>query len=164
MGQVTAPGTSHEPALATVEMLCERLGELGLPVGPDTARELVRAILALEAPRVEAHVRDALETSLDTIRIATQSALGVLAATERLPTPAARPNPPKPVLDQPVARRTPAHGSRPPMSRTPLPPKRKSGEHPGDRPGPGPAAQDPRHGRDDTEGGERRPVFKRPRR
>ncbi len=62
MSQVTAPSASHEPGLSTVEMVCERLGELGLPVGPDTARELVRAILELETPRVEAHVRDAIET------------------------------------------------------------------------------------------------------
>ena len=159
MSQVTAPSASHEPGLSTVEMVCERLGELGLPVGPDTARELVRAILELETPRVEAHVRDAIETSLDTIRIATQSALGVLAATERLPPHPVPPGPPKPVLDAPHNRKTPAQGSRVPAARAAVP-KRKAGEQSGERPRPAP---EPPRVRDEFDGGEHRPVFRRPR-
>ncbi len=62
-------------------MVCDRLAELGLAVGPDTARALLREILAAEAPRVDARLRDALDTSLQTIRIATQSAMGLLATT-----------------------------------------------------------------------------------
>src|SRR5689334_25325551 len=88
----------HEPGLGTVELLCERLGELGLPIGPDTAREILRAVLAVEAPRMDAHVREALQTSIDTIRIAAQAASGVLGST----APAdSRPLPPSPkaVLD-----------------------------------------------------------------
>ena len=41
-----AGAVAHEPGLRTVELLCERLGELGLPIGPDTAREILRAVLA----------------------------------------------------------------------------------------------------------------------
>ncbi|MGH7497875.1 MAG: hypothetical protein ACREL3_03375 [Gemmatimonadales bacterium] len=159
MSQVTAPSVSHDPGLDTVEMVCERLGEMGLPVGPDTARELVRAVMELEAARVEAHVRDALETSLETIRVATQSAMGVLAATERLPPRNLPSGPPKPVLDPPVNRKTPAQGSRIPAARGPVP-KRKAGEQSGERPRPAP---EPPRVRDEYDGGEHRPVFRRPR-
>ena len=48
------PVPIHEPSLETVELLCERLGELGLPVGVDTAREILRAVLAIESPRMDA--------------------------------------------------------------------------------------------------------------
>lgn len=160
MSQVTAPSPSHEPSLRTVEMICERLGEMGLPIGPDTARELVRAVLDLETPRVEAHVRDALQTSLETIRIATQSALGVLTATERIPTPPVPPAQPKPVLDPRINRKTPAQGSRIPAVRSPAP-KRKPGEQSGERARP-PAPEPPRQ-RDEFSGDEHRPVFRRPR-
>ncbi len=73
MGEPT-PAEDHEPGLSAVELLCERLGEIGMPIGAATAREILRAVLALEAPRMEAHIREALQTSLDTIRIAAQSA------------------------------------------------------------------------------------------
>ncbi|HEY8256489.1 MAG TPA: hypothetical protein VIG08_02420 [Gemmatimonadales bacterium] len=163
MKDIIAPVMSHEPDLSTIEMVCERLGELGLPVGPDTARELIRAVLQMESPRVEAQVRDALETSLETIRIAAQSAKGILAATERISAPAPA-ELPKPVLDRPYHRKTPAQGSRAVSTRTP-PPKRRPGEQSGERVLPPPApAPEPRRARDDFDGDETRPVFRRPRR
>ena len=158
MSQPTTTGMSHEPSLETIEMVCERLGEQGMPIGPDTARELARAILEMEAPRMEAHIRDALETSLDTIRVATQSALGVLASTERLPAGPIPAPAPKPVLDPSHNRRTPAQGIRPLGVRNPLP-KRKPGEVPVERPLP----PEPRVGRDEFSGDEDRPIFRRPR-
>ncbi len=162
MNQAGFSGISHEPELRTIEMVCERLGELGMPIGPDTARDLARAILEMEAPRMEAHVRDAIETSLDTIRTATQSAMGVLAATERLPAPAVPPGPPKPVLEQPPNRKTPAQGAR--MIRNPIP-KRRPGEPSGERPLlPAPPPPAPRKIRDEFNDDEDRPVFRRPRR
>ena len=163
MSQVTTPGRTHEPALRTIEMVCERLGELGLPVGPDTARELLLAILEMEAPRLEAHVRDALETSLETIRVATQSAMGVLKSTERLPPRPVPPAPPKPVLDPPHNRKTPSHGVRVAAARNPVP-KRKAGEQSGERPQPQSAPPEPRRTRDEFDPDENRPVFRRPRR
>ena len=166
MNDISAPVRSHEPDLSTIEMVCERLGELGLPVGPDTARELVRAILQMESPRVEAQVRDALETSLETIRIAAQSAKGILAATERISAPAPGESP-KPVLDRPY-RKTPAHGSRVVGPRTPPPPRRKPGEQSGERRVPPSASAPPppvtrSRVRDEFDGDEDRPVFRRPR-
>ena len=112
----------------------------------------------IEAPRIDGHLRDALETSLDTIRIATQSAMGVLAATERLAGQAPQPAPPKPVLDRPLNRNTPAQGSRIPAPRVP---KRKSGEHRASDPGT--VAPPPPRSRDEFDGDEQRPVFRRPR-
>jgi hypothetical protein len=160
MSQTTTHVT-HEPSLETIEMVCERLGEQGMPIGPDTARDLARAILEMEAPRMEAHVRDAIETSLDTIRIATQSALGVLTSTERLTVRVTPPGPPKPVLDPQYNRKTPAQGVRPVGIRNPIP-KRKAGEQSGERQLP--PAPPPRRARDEFNDDENRPVFRRPRR
>ncbi len=81
---------AHEPSLHTIEMVCDRLGEMGLAVGPDTARDLVRAVLAAEAPRVDARLREVLDTALETIRVAAQAAMGVLATTSPAAAPAQR--------------------------------------------------------------------------
>jgi hypothetical protein len=137
----------HEPSLGTVELLCERLGELGLPIGPDTARDILRAVLAAEAPRMEAHVRDALQTSLDTIRIAAQAGLGALTTTTPVQTRPLPTSPPKPVLDPPPRR-------PPPTAATPRPtPARRPTPRRNPQPDPG----------DDDLDGEKRPVFRRPR-
>lgn len=161
MNQATTRVT-HEPSLETIEMVCERLGEQGMPIGPDTARDLARAVLEMEAPRMEAHVRDAIETSLETIRVATQSAQGVLSSTEKLTVRVTPPGPPKPVLDPQFNRRTPAQGVRPPVGiRNPVP-KRKAGEQSGERQLP--PAPAPRRVRDEFNDDEDRPVFRRPRR
>lgn len=136
----------HEPGLRAVELLCERLGELGLPIGPDTARELLRSVLALEMPRMEAEVHEALQTSIETIRVAAQSASGVLATVDPVQTrPKARAVPPEPVLD-PVPRRQ----AQPPTPR-PNPARRPAARRSSDG-----------EGGDDLNG-EKRPVFRRPR-
>jgi hypothetical protein len=139
------PAEDHEPGLSAVELLCERLGEIGLPIGAGTAREILRAVLALEAPRMEAHIHEALQTSLDTIRTAAQSASGVLASTEPVRTRPEPKEPPKPVLDPPPRRATSTPTPKPGANRRPA--KRNS---------------DP--GLDDGLEGEKRPVFRRPRR
>ena len=144
MSLTVTPATAHEPSLATVEMLCERLGELGLPIGPDTARDLLHAVLDMEAPRMDAHIREAIQTSLDTIRIAAQSADGVLASTAPVDTRVAAASL-RPVLD-PVPRRvTPAATPRPGAGRRPI------------------AKRGPDADLGDELGGESRPVFRRPR-
>ena len=137
-----APAQSpHEPGLESVELLCERLGELGLPIGADSAREILRAVLALETTRMDAHVREALQTSLETIRVAAQSASGVLASVTPVQTrPKAR-DAPEPVLDPAPRRAAPSSSPRP------TPPRR-------------PAARRPD---DDNTDEETRPVFRRPR-
>jgi hypothetical protein len=141
------PAPIHEPSLQTVELLCERLGELGLPVGVDTAREILRAVLAIESPRMDARVREALQTSLETVRVAAQSALGVLTSTTPVQARSQAPAANKPVLD-PAPRRanqapSPPPPPRPAPNRRPAP-KRNSGD-------------------DDEMGGEARPVIRRPR-
>src|SRR5919197_3400313 len=139
------PLAGFQPSIQTVELLCERLGELGYPIGAETARELLRAVFASEAPRLDARVRDALNTSLDTIRIATQSAIGVLGATAPV-TPAPRALSPADTPTPRVARKTPAAGvarvGRPSGSR------RKVEEKVDDLPPSGPA----KRGRDDLDG------------
>ena len=128
--------SGHEPGIQTVEMVCDRLAELGVAVGPDTARELVRAVLAAEAPRVDARLREVLDTALETIRVAAQAAMGVLATTS--PT------------------RSASSGSPPPAHAPP--PRRSSKPHPAPPPRP-----EPRSAPHDSDDGERRPVFRRPR-
>ena len=137
------PTPVHEPSLRTVEMLCERLGELGLPIGADTARDILRAVLAIESPRMEARVREALQVSLETVRVAAQSALGVLTSTTPVPAHAPAPAPNKPVLDPPPRRASQTATPRPAPSRRPVA-KRNSGD-------------------DEDLGGEARPVIRRPR-
>ena len=137
------PAPIHEPSLETVELLCERLGELGLPVGVDTAREVLRAVLAIEAPRMDARVREALQVSLETVRVAAQSAVGVLNSTTPVPSRSQPPAANKPVLDPAPHRASPAATPRPAPGRRPAT-KRNSGD-------------------DDELGGEARPVIRRPR-
>jgi len=124
----------YEPDLGTVELVCERLGEIGHQIGPDTARSLVRAIVQREALRVDARMREAIEISLQTIKVAAQSAIGVLAATTPVEQPAAseKASPPAPGVT--------SSGRRPIIKRKPPP--------------------EPPEGPND---GERRPVFRRPR-
>ncbi len=137
------PVPIHEPSLETVELLCERLGELGLPVGVDTAREILRAVLAIESPRMDARVREALQISIETVRVAAQSALGVVNSTTPVPSPSPAPVTNKPVLDPAPRRATPVGTPRPAPNRRPVA-KHNSGD-------------------DDELGGEARPVIRRPR-
>jgi hypothetical protein len=127
-------------------MLCDRLAEMGLAVGPDTARALLREVLAAEAPRMDARLRDALDTTLQTIRIAAQSAMGLLATTSS----DARPREPAPSEQLHVSRRPPAQQPSAHAPRKTPPPaeaKRPSG---------------PRRPRVELDEDERRPVFRRP--
>jgi hypothetical protein len=138
---------AHEPSLHTVEMVCDRLAELGVAVGPDTARELVRAVLTAEAPRVDARLREALDTALETIRVAAQAAMGVLATTS--PT-APRPRPPE-ARPAAAARSSGQHRERQPQPPAAAPPQ------------PPPPRPEPKRVRDDFGDDEHRPVFRRPR-
>ncbi len=107
--------SDYEADVRTVEMVCDRLADLGLAIGPQTARELIRMVVATERPRIESRLREQLETQLRTIRVATQSAMGVLAATMPEAEPPAAPER-KPAAPRPPApaRRTPPTGqSRP---------------------------------------------------
>lgn len=126
----------HEPSLHTVEMVCDRLAEMGVAVGPDTARDLVCAVLTAEAPRVDARLREVLDTALETIRVAAQAAMGVLATT----SPAAQ-RPPEPEFQAEPARR----------EKPPAPPLAQ------------PARPEPKRPRGEFDDEDRRPMFRRPR-
>jgi hypothetical protein len=151
MNEITQPIPGHEPSLHTVEMVCDRLASLGLQVGPDTARDLVRAVLAAEAPRVDARLREALDTTLQTIRVAAQAAMGVLATTSP-----AEPRRPVPAKSEPAE--APSARAHPPA-----PPRRPGGRiSQPRRVEPEAPPPPPRRPREDEEV-ERRPVFRRPR-
>jgi len=150
MSELTQRMAGHEPSLQTVEMVCDRLAELGLAVGPDTARALIREVLMLEAPRVDARLRDALDTALQTIRIAAQSAMGLLATTAS----EGRPKEPAPPEQLHVSRRPPPPPpAAQPLRKAPPPPEQKKAE---------PRQSGPRRPRIDPDEDERRPVFRRP--
>jgi len=150
MSEMIQRMAGHEPSLQTVEKVCDRLAELGLAVGPDTARALIREVLAMEAPRVDARLRDALDTTLQTIRIAAQSAMGLLATT----VSEGRPKEPAPPEQLHVSRRPPPQqAAAPPPRKTPPPTEQKRPE---------PRQSGPRRPRIDPDDDERRPVFRRP--
>jgi hypothetical protein len=148
--EVTRRMTGPEPSLQTVEMLCDRLAELGLAVGPDTARTLLREVLAAEAPRVDARLRDALDTTLQTIRIAAQSAMGLLATTAS----EGRSKEPAPAEQLHVSRRPPPQAAAPPRRAPAAPPPEPKK--------PEPRQSGPRRPRVELDDEERRPVFRRP--
>jgi outer membrane biosynthesis protein TonB len=150
MSELTQRMAGHEPSLQTVEMVCDRLAELGLAVGPDTARALIREVLTAEAPRVDARLRDALDTALQTIRIAAQSAMGLLATTAS----EARPKEPAPQEQLHVSRRPPPQQPAAQSPRKPPPPPEPKKAEP--RP------SGPRRPRIEIDEDERRPVFRRP--
>src|SRR5690349_15663051 len=81
MNDLAKMAADHEPAVETIELLCDQLADLGLAVAPETARDLIRTVLAAEAIRLDTRWRGELGASLDTIRIAAQAALGMLNAT-----------------------------------------------------------------------------------
>lgn len=154
MSETTQKIGGYEPSVRTVEMVCDRLAELGLAIGPDTARTLVREVLAAEGPRIDARLREAIDTALQTIKVAAQSAMGLLAASagearakEPQPAPeqlhvSRRPPPPQPQAAQQAARKT-----------APPPPEPKRAE---------PRPSGPRRPKADYEDEERRPMFRRP--
>lgn len=143
----------YEPSVRTVEMVCDRLAELGLAIGPDTARALVREVLAAEGPRIDARLRESIDTALQTIKVAAQSAMGLLATSGG----EARAKEPPPAPEQlHVSRRPPAPPLQAPQpaARKPAPaaePKRSE-----------PRQSGPRRPKVDFEDEERRPMFRRP--
>ena len=151
MSEMSQRMAGHEPSLQTVEMVCDRLAELGLAIGPDTARALIREVLTAEAPRVDARLRDALDTALQTIRIAAQSAMGLLATTAT----EGRPKEPAPPEQLHVSRRPPPQqpAANLPRKVPPPPLEQKKVE---------PRQSGPRRPRIDPDEDERRPVFRRP--
>ena len=141
MSQTSQRIGAYEPSVRTVEMVCDRLAELGLAIGPDTARALVREVLAAEGPRIDARLRESIDTALQTIKVAAQSAMGLLATSGG--EARAKEPPPAPQAPQPAARK--------PAPAPPAEPKRSE-----------PRQSGPRRPKVDFEDEERRPMFRRP--
>jgi hypothetical protein len=155
MSETTQKIGGYEPSVRTVEMVCDRLAELGLAVGPDTARALVREVIAAEGPRVDARLRDSLDTALQTIKVAAQSAMGLLAATSTDP----RQKEPAPAEQLHVSRRPPAQQAPPAAPRRTAPPPPPPAPEPKKAE---PRQSGPRRQRPEFEEEERRPMFRRP--
>jgi hypothetical protein len=142
---------AYEPSVRTVEMVCDRLAELGLAIGPDTARALVREVLAAEGPRIDARLRESIDTALQTIKVAAQSAMGLLATSGG----EARAKEPPPAPEQlHVSRRPPAPQAPQPAARKSAPPAEPKRSEP--------RQSGPRRPKVDFEDEERRPMFRRP--
>ena len=153
MSQTSQRIGAYEPSVRTVEMVCDRLAELGLAIGPDTARALVREVLAAEGPRIDARLRESIDTALQTIKVAAQSAMGLLATSGG----EARAKEPQPAPEQlhvsrrPPAPQAPQPAARKPAAAPPAEPKRSE-----------PRQSGPRRPKVDFEDEERRPMFRRP--
>lgn len=160
MSETTQRIGGYEPSVRTVEMVCDRLAELGLAIGPDTARTLVREVLAAEGPRIDARLRESLETALQTIKVAAQSAMGLLATSGG----EARAKEPQAPEQLHVSRRPPAAHAAPPGAAQAAPPAaRKPAPPPAPEPKPAEKRPSgPRRPRVDFEEDERRPMFRRP--
>ena len=157
MSETTQRIGGYEPSVRTVEMVCDRLAELGLAIGPDTARALVRDVLAAEGPRVDARLRESLDTALQTIKIAAQSAMGLLAASGGEPRAKEAPPPEQlHVSRRPPAPQPAAPRQAPPAARKAAPPPAAEPKRSEERP------SGPRRPRVDIEDDERRPMFRRP--
>jgi hypothetical protein len=151
MSQTSQRIGAYEPSVRTVEMVCDRLAELGLAIGPDTARALVREVLAAEGPRIDARLRESIDTALQTIKVAAQSAMGLLATSGG----EARVKEPAPAPEQlHVSRRPPASQAPQPAARKPAPPAEPKRSEP--------RQSGPRRPKVDFEDEERRPMFRRP--
>ena len=154
MSQTSQRIGAYEPSVRTVEMVCDRLAELGLAIGPDTARALVREVLAAEGPRIDARLRESIDTALQTIKVAAQSAMGLLATSGG----EARAKEPPPAPEQlHVSRRPPAPQAPQPAARKPAPAPRR-----GEPKRSEPRQSGPRRPKVDFEDEERRPMFRRP--
>jgi hypothetical protein len=153
MSQTSQRIGAYEPSVRTVEMVCDRLAELGLAIGPDTARALVREVLAAEGPRIDARLRESIDTALQTIKVAAQSAMGLLATSGG----EARAKEPPPAPEQlHVSRRPPAPQAPQPAARKPAP------APPAESKRSEPRQSGPRRPKVDFEDEERRPMFRRP--
>jgi hypothetical protein len=145
---------AYEPSVRTVEMVCDRLAELGLAVGADTARALVRQVLAAEGPRIDARLRESIDTALQTIKVAAQSAMGLLATSGSEPRAKEQP----PAAEQlHVSRRPPAPQAAAPAARKSAPPPPPAEPKPSEK-----RQSGPRRPKVDFEDEERRPMFRRP--
>jgi len=157
MSETTQKIGGYEPSVRTVEMVCDRLAELGVAVGADTARALIRDILAAEGPRLDARLRESIDTALQTIKVAAQSAMGLLNTGGGDARAKALAPPPAPEQLH-VSRRPPApqQAAQPARKTAPPPPP------PAAEPKREPRQSGPRRPRVEFEEDERRPMFRRP--
>jgi hypothetical protein len=72
------PELKYRPSPKAVEILCDRLQQMGVSISESAARRLLESVLAIEGPRLDAQARSTLEASVETIRRAAEDALNAL--------------------------------------------------------------------------------------
>jgi hypothetical protein len=113
----------YRPSPKAVEILCDRLQQMGVSISESAARRLLESVLAIEGPRLDAQARSTLESSVETIRRAAEDALNALhgkpSAPPRRDYELSFPAAPEPVSVSGQRRKMPAPrpGARPNASR-----------------------------------------------
>jgi hypothetical protein len=74
----THPDLKYHPSPKAVEVLCERLQQMGVSISESSARKLLESVLAAEGPQLDAQVRATLEGSIESVRRAAEEALNAL--------------------------------------------------------------------------------------
>jgi hypothetical protein len=72
------PELKYRPSPKAVEILSERLQQMGVSISESSARKLLESVLAAEGPRLDAEARAMLEGSIESVRRAAEEALNVL--------------------------------------------------------------------------------------
>jgi type IV secretory pathway VirB10-like protein len=68
----------YRPSPKAVEILCERLQQMGVSISESAARRLLETVLAIEGPRLDSQAHHTLQASIESIRRAAEDALNTL--------------------------------------------------------------------------------------
>src|ERR671938_209884 len=73
----------YKPSREAIEILCERLQQMGVSMSEQAARSLLESVLAVEGQHLAAHLRRPFQESLEGIRNAADAALSPLTGPPR---------------------------------------------------------------------------------
>jgi hypothetical protein len=90
-----------EPSVEAVVTVRQRLHQMGFILNDDAARELLRAVFAVESARLDRRAREAATACLRSIQDAAQEAVRIL--TQGPAVARAQPAPPRPAPEPPAA-------------------------------------------------------------
>lgn len=72
---------NYKPSREAIELLCERLQQMGVSMSEQAARSLLESVLAVEGQHLAAHLRRPFQESLEGIRNAAEAALSSLTGS-----------------------------------------------------------------------------------